>query len=131
MCKNCQNEMKQYAKYKYTGFKIRLDGSTEYFQRKYYLSLVNIFAGVFNRDKPIFDKGQRQFQKYNLEKLESITETSRNEMVRGSLINEDTGLLEHYTNENWIVKLSNAMKGDHNEFNIELNQHLDEIEYWN
>jgi hypothetical protein len=123
--------MKQYSKYKYTGFKILLDESKEHFERKYYLSLVNIFAGIYNKDKSTFDKGQRQFQKYNLERLESITETSRTETVSGSLINEDTGKLEHYTNENWIIKLSNAMKGDHDEFNVELNHHLDEIEYWN
>jgi hypothetical protein len=94
---------------------------------------ITIYAGIYNHNKSMFDKGVRNFDKYSLELLEENREKSLTENLNGYMMSQTDRFSYETTdtisrNEEVIRQLGIFIAKKHKYYNEELPSTL--IYYW-
>jgi len=94
---------------------------------------ITIYAGIYNRNKSMFDKGVRNFDKYSLELLEEDREKSLTENLNGYMMTQSNSFSYETTdtisrNEEVIRQLGIFIAKKHKYYNEELPPIL--MYYW-
>jgi hypothetical protein len=127
-----RNEVKALMKVEYEKMRMMIDGlPPSILEVNHNGSLMKAqltaFAGAYNKDKSMFEKGVKRYNKYSLLKLDSMRD--RGEII-GFIGEADDGNISPYKNDEAFRQAGIELKRNYDLLNTIIPERLIHINYW-